>query len=266
MRLRGIRVVTASNIIRQCVVCGVWSLRQDTRRPHKWGHCGVRCGGRQGGHWITDASARVWNVDFGECLQTLKGHTDWVTAVCPMSGGRVVTGSDDETARVWDVASGKLLQTLLNCTQRYMECALWVVPGLSQHHATTQLVCGTSRLVANSPRSRSMPRSQPSAVASRELASVCFLLVWTMVRFSSFVSKVHNRHLRPRIQDTRPTSELAPASIPRVHPTRERPAAPIARPMPDPGELGQRHIHPAADQPAPPQAPGPRTPRLASGS
>ncbi|HEX8998362.1 MAG TPA: DUF4365 domain-containing protein, partial [Blastocatellia bacterium] len=60
-----------------------------------------------------DNTVRVWELDSGRCLATLKGHTDHVceVAVTP-DGRRIVSGSDDETVRVWELDSGRCLATL----------------------------------------------------------------------------------------------------------------------------------------------------------
>jgi hypothetical protein len=48
----------------------------------------------------------------GQTIQTLQGHTYSVSAVCPLGGGHVLTGSHDNTARVWDLRTGQTIQTL----------------------------------------------------------------------------------------------------------------------------------------------------------
>ncbi len=60
-----------------------------------------------------DNTARVWDSQSGELIQTLEGHQASVfNASFSPDGSRIVTASDDNTARVWDSQSGELIQTL----------------------------------------------------------------------------------------------------------------------------------------------------------
>lgn len=55
----------------------------------------------------------VWNVDTGERVRRLQGHTDWVRALAlSKDGTRAVSGSDDKTVRVWNVTTGQIVHTL----------------------------------------------------------------------------------------------------------------------------------------------------------
>jgi WD40 repeat protein len=63
----------------------------------------------------SDDTLRIWDVQSGDRLATLSGHTSFVSggAITP-DGRHVVTGSADGTSKIWDAASGKLLATLLS--------------------------------------------------------------------------------------------------------------------------------------------------------
>ncbi|KAL5313288.1 hypothetical protein ACEPPN_019021 [Leptodophora sp. 'Broadleaf-Isolate-01'] len=51
--------------------------------------------------------------NWSAALQTLEGHTGWVSSVAFSADGKqVVSGSLDRTVRLWDTATGALLQTL----------------------------------------------------------------------------------------------------------------------------------------------------------
>jgi len=48
----------------------------------------------------SDNTVQVWNLDSGECLRTLQGHTKGVDSVAlPADGRRAATGSSDTTVR-----------------------------------------------------------------------------------------------------------------------------------------------------------------------
>lgn len=59
-----------------------------------------------------DGSLRVWDIDSGACLRTLKGHKSLVSCVAALPGGRCISGSFDNTLRVWDIESGAYLKIL----------------------------------------------------------------------------------------------------------------------------------------------------------
>ncbi|MGB8298271.1 MAG: WD40 repeat domain-containing protein, partial [Polyangia bacterium] len=69
--------------------------------------------GRRAVTGSADKTLRVWDLDTGACLRTLKGHTWSVNSVALHADGRrAVTGSDDDTVRVWDLDTGACLRTL----------------------------------------------------------------------------------------------------------------------------------------------------------
>jgi WD40 repeat protein len=62
------------------------------------------------GRWIatasTDTTVRIWSLETGETLATLRGHTAQVNAIVFTSDDQLVSASSDGTARVWDVSRG----------------------------------------------------------------------------------------------------------------------------------------------------------------
>ncbi len=60
------------------------------------------------GGGMTDSTVKIWNIESGECLRTLKGHSSSVeTVVLSKDGRNLLSGSDDKTVKLWDVESGK---------------------------------------------------------------------------------------------------------------------------------------------------------------
>ncbi len=60
------------------------------------------------GGGMTDSTVKIWNIESGECLRTLKGHSSSVeTVVLSKDGRNLLSGSDDKTLKLWDVESGK---------------------------------------------------------------------------------------------------------------------------------------------------------------
>merc|ERR1712060_422201 len=60
-----------------------------------------------------DKTAKIWSVDVGECLQTLKGHRGAVYfASFSIDCSKILTASEDGTAKVWGVKHGCCERTL----------------------------------------------------------------------------------------------------------------------------------------------------------
>lgn len=56
----------------------------------------------------TDSQVRLWNVESGEKVITLPGHSDWVRCVAYHPNGRqIASGSEDQTIRLWNAKTGQ---------------------------------------------------------------------------------------------------------------------------------------------------------------
>ncbi|MGB7381143.1 MAG: TIR domain-containing protein [Rivularia sp. (in: cyanobacteria)] len=55
-----------------------------------------------------DKTIKIWNVETGECIQTLKGHERrvWGIALSP-DGKTLASGSSDQTIRLWNIHTGE---------------------------------------------------------------------------------------------------------------------------------------------------------------
>ena len=54
-----------------------------------------------------DKTVRIWDVESGDCIKTLEGHTFGVNGVSFSPNNQyVVSGSNDKTVRIWEVESG----------------------------------------------------------------------------------------------------------------------------------------------------------------
>jgi WD40 repeat protein/GTPase SAR1 family protein len=60
-----------------------------------------------------DGRLRLWNLKTGECLATLKDHSDIVKSIQITPDGRfAVSGSDDKTVKIWNLETGTCVGTL----------------------------------------------------------------------------------------------------------------------------------------------------------
>ncbi|KAF5847015.1 hypothetical protein GGP41_003314 [Bipolaris sorokiniana] len=61
----------------------------------------------------SDRTIKVWDASSGVCLQTLEGHSHYVSFVAfSRDSMRLASASHDRTVKVWDASSGACLQTL----------------------------------------------------------------------------------------------------------------------------------------------------------
>jgi len=60
-----------------------------------------------------DKIIRIWNVNTGFTVKTLKGHTDHVTCLVFLpENGLLASGSYDTTIKIWNVTTGTNIKTL----------------------------------------------------------------------------------------------------------------------------------------------------------
>ncbi|KAJ3067085.1 hypothetical protein HK102_007501, partial [Quaeritorhiza haematococci] len=72
------------------------------------------------GSW--DKTAKKWDIETKECVQTFTGHTDFVKCLLVYKSF-LFTGSSDKTIRQWDLSTGKELQVFKGHT-RGIECLI----------------------------------------------------------------------------------------------------------------------------------------------
>lgn len=54
-----------------------------------------------------DQTAKIWDLETGKEVATLKGHTGEIVSLnFSAEGDRLITGSFDFTARIWDTNTG----------------------------------------------------------------------------------------------------------------------------------------------------------------
>ena len=60
-----------------------------------------------------DNTIKIWDMQSGECLNTLEGHSRSISSLAiSIDGKTVVSGSYDKTIKIWDMQSGESLHTL----------------------------------------------------------------------------------------------------------------------------------------------------------
>ena len=52
----------------------------------------------------SDSTIKLWNIEYGEEIKTLEGHSDFVTSVAiSKDSKKIVSGSADKTIKVWNL-------------------------------------------------------------------------------------------------------------------------------------------------------------------
>jgi len=50
----------------------------------------------------SDKTAKLWDTENGECIQSLEGHSDEIfSCAFNYEGNTIITGSKDNTCRIW---------------------------------------------------------------------------------------------------------------------------------------------------------------------
>ncbi|KID84521.1 nuclear distribution protein nudF, partial [Metarhizium majus ARSEF 297] len=85
----------------------ICSVRFVPSSHREWG------GPRQLASASGDGTIKLWNVENGHCVHTLRGHTDWVRSIYPSADGRILlSAGNDRTARLWDISAASPESTL----------------------------------------------------------------------------------------------------------------------------------------------------------
>ena len=72
-----------------------------------------------------DNTLLLWDLETGQCLQTLRGHSQLIRRVAMTRDGRLaVTISDDNEVRLWDLAAGQCTRVLQPCSRKIQSIAL----------------------------------------------------------------------------------------------------------------------------------------------
>ena len=82
----------------------------------------------------SDNTVRLWDLERGECVKVLEGHTNWVRSVALTADGKKgLSGSLDNTVRMWDLERGACVKVLEGHTRFCGSVALTAdgVKGLS---------------------------------------------------------------------------------------------------------------------------------------
>ncbi len=59
-----------------------------------------------------DKTIRIWNLESGQTIRVMTGHTDWISSIELMSKSKLVSGSLDHTIKEWNLDNGECVRTV----------------------------------------------------------------------------------------------------------------------------------------------------------
>jgi WD40 repeat protein len=84
---------------------GIWSIAFSpipSNTPDEGGLGGLLASSGQ------DNVVKLWDINSGNCVRTLQGHSDWIESVAwSPNGMTLASGSNDHTVRLWDIRNGQ---------------------------------------------------------------------------------------------------------------------------------------------------------------
>ena len=93
-----------SNTVRAWNLCST-TKQNDNQGPTR--HQYISADGRRAVSATGDYTPCVWDLESGECVKVLRGHTGWTFSIAISADGRrAVSGSWDKTLRIWNLETG----------------------------------------------------------------------------------------------------------------------------------------------------------------
>jgi WD40 repeat protein len=78
----------------------------------------------------TDTIGKIWDIDSGNVVRNLEGHSQPIASVAwNPNGQQIATASWDKTVKIWDAESGQVLQTLAIASFKSADFVAWSPDG-----------------------------------------------------------------------------------------------------------------------------------------
>ena len=63
-----------------------------------------------------DKTVKIWNMDTGECVINITGHTHYVYSLQSLPNNRLASGSGDRTIKIWNLDTGQCVKSITGHT------------------------------------------------------------------------------------------------------------------------------------------------------